>query len=782
MSEACAPSLPSSQTAAPDTAGLTNNASPGAADGGSLSADLSAAKPSANDDNVIPKRKGRDRLYIVLLSIHGLIRGRDLELGRDADTGGQTLYVVQLARALGRHPDVARVDLLTRRVIDSKVSADYAAEEEPLSERARIVRIDCGPRRYLRKEKLWPHLDCFADNALAHLQRVMQETGLRASAVHGHYADAGYVAVQLANLLGTPLLQTGHSLGREKRRRLRDAGLTDDVIEERYAISTRIHAEEEALANAHAVIASTQQEIDTQYAAYANFYASRMLVIPPGTDITRFHAPRSGTRSIGKHGVEASITRFLRDPKRPMVLAIARPDERKNLHALIDAFAASSWLRQHANLTIVAGNRDDLRDLDRGARDVISGLLLAADRHDLWGQIALPKHHDRDEVSGLYQLAAATRGVFVNPALTEPFGLTLLEAAASGLPIIATNDGGPREIIARCRNGILVDPLDPASITNAIEQVLKDRDQWKVLSRNGQRGVREHFTWDVHARRYVELVDRLSKAIVPTQIPQRKASGRLSRIQRALITDIDNTLLGDETATRSFVRWLKRHRDDLIFGVATGRRLDSAAAVLAEHNIPTPDVWITSVGSEIHYGPEQVPDSGWFQHLNHRWEPDRIDAVFTQVDGIERQPEIDQRRFKRSYFVSEKHALTPEKLESQLFRNDLHAHMILSHSRYLDLLPVRAGKGLAVRYFAAKWGLSLEQIVVAGDSGNDEDMLRGRVLGVVVGNHQPELDGLVGFQRIYFAKAEYAAGILEGIEHFNERFGWSSDVDSPNDK
>ncbi len=60
----------------------------------------------------------------------------------------------------------------------------------------------------------------------------------------------------------------------------------------------------------------------------------------------------------------------------------------------------------------------------------------------------------------LYRLAAASKGVFINPALTEPFGLTLLEAGATGLPIVATNDGGPRDIIANCRNGLLIDPLD----------------------------------------------------------------------------------------------------------------------------------------------------------------------------------------------------------------------------------------------------------------------------------------------------------------------------------
>jgi len=52
-------------------------------------------------------------LVILMLSIHGLVRGHDLELGRDADTGGQVTYVVELARALGRHPRCRAVDLLT---------------------------------------------------------------------------------------------------------------------------------------------------------------------------------------------------------------------------------------------------------------------------------------------------------------------------------------------------------------------------------------------------------------------------------------------------------------------------------------------------------------------------------------------------------------------------------------------------------------------------------------------------------------------------------------------
>ena len=62
-------------------------------------------------------------LYLLLISIHGLIRGSNLELGRDADTGGQVKYVVDLARALSESDHVERVDLVTRRVVADEI--DY---------------------------------------------------------------------------------------------------------------------------------------------------------------------------------------------------------------------------------------------------------------------------------------------------------------------------------------------------------------------------------------------------------------------------------------------------------------------------------------------------------------------------------------------------------------------------------------------------------------------------------------------------------------------------------
>ena len=192
------------------------------------------------------------KLYIVLISVHGLLRAENIELGRDADTGGQILYVLELARALAAHPDVERVDLLTRRVIDAKVDDSYAQRTESICEGAKIFRLDCGPKRYLRKEVLWPHLPDFIDHALQHVRNV----GRVPDIIHSHYADAGLVGARFAGLLGVPLIHTGHSLGREKQARLLAKGMKAANIEEQYNISTRIEAEEIVLGTANIVVVS----------------------------------------------------------------------------------------------------------------------------------------------------------------------------------------------------------------------------------------------------------------------------------------------------------------------------------------------------------------------------------------------------------------------------------------------------------------------------------------------------------------------------------------------
>ena len=81
---------------------------------------------------------------------------------------------------------------------------------------------------------------------------------------------------------------------------------------------------------------------------------------------------------------------------------------------------------------------------------------------------------------------------------------------------------------------------------------------------------------------------------------------------------------------------------------------------------------------------------------------------------------------------------------------------------------MRASKGAALRWFADERDVPLERILAVGGSGADEDMLRGNTLATVVANrHDEELSELADVDRIYFARQEHAAGILEAIDHYD---------------
>jgi len=153
--------------------------------------------------------------------------------------------------------------------------------------------------------------------------------------------------------------------------------------------------------------------------------------------------------------LQHELQRFWVGPQKPFILALCRPDQRKNISGLITAYGEDKDLQAIANLAIFAGIRKNITVMKENERNVLTEMLLLMDQYDLYGKLAIPKKHDfTSEVPELYRLCAESEGIFVNPALVEPFGLTLVEAASCGLPIIATKDGGPADIIKNCRNGL----------------------------------------------------------------------------------------------------------------------------------------------------------------------------------------------------------------------------------------------------------------------------------------------------------------------------------------
>ncbi|MFQ5643092.1 MAG: HAD family hydrolase, partial [Thiogranum sp.] len=397
----------------------------------------------------------------------------------------------------------------------------------------------------------------------------------------------------------------------------------------------------------------------------------------------------------------------------------------------------------------------------------LTDILLTIDQYNLYGKVAYPKSHRPDDVPVLYRLAAVSKGVFINPALTEPFGLTLIEAAASGLPIVATEDGGPRDITANCHNGYLIDPLDKQDITKTLLKVLSDANAWRELAQRGLKGVKRHYSWQAHTQAYVSALHTLL-AVTRTTPPAtlRRRPGLYH--DRAIFTDLDQSLLGDAGPLADFLDLMKVYRKCTTFGIATGRRLDSALRIMKRYGIPQPDILITSLGTEICYAPRLTRDSAWAEHIDHLWKPRAIIRALTDLPGIQLQPKMERSRFKISYYIDPEQAPGLDEINSLLHQQELTANTFMSFGQFLDIVPVRASKGFALRWYADQWGIPLENILVAGGSGADEDMMRGNTMAVVVANrHHEELSGLEDFENIYFAREPFASGILEAVEHYN---------------
>lgn len=450
-------------------------------------------------------------VHVFLLSIHGLIRGNNPEYGRDADTGGQVKYVVELAKALSKHPQIARIDILTRLISDPCLSIDYSNPIERVSRKLCIGRLVFGPKGYLRKEKLWPYLDEFSDAALKYIEKHRVSD---ATLIHSHYADAGTVGISLARQLCVPHIHTGHSLGKVKRLKLLKAGLTSRDIEFQYKLGTRISAEENILKNIDLLIASTNHEVQNHYSLYQAFQPDTVLVNPPGIDTTVFYTPQIAEDLTE---TQLSIESSFRHSNRPIILAISRPDKCKNLSSLVRAYAEASRLRNIANLVIVSGRKFRNSRISSQPKVYLENLSKQIDFYGLNHCAICLDYLPSDQISQLFRLAFIRRGIFVNPALAEPFGLTLIEAGASGLPLITTKEGGSSEIVGLCQNGVLIDPLDIKIMGGTMLRLLEDKALWEKYSRNSIERTNQHFSWQAHISAYLgKTLALLRKIPTPT--------------------------------------------------------------------------------------------------------------------------------------------------------------------------------------------------------------------------------------------------------------------------
>ncbi|HHD63296.1 MAG TPA: HAD-IIB family hydrolase, partial [Desulfobulbaceae bacterium] len=304
--------------------------------------------------------------------------------------------------------------------------------------------------------------------------------------------------------------------------------------------------------------------------------------------------------------------------------------------------------------------------------------------------------------------------------------------------------------------------------------ILIDKELWNTLSNNGINGVRSNYSWQSHCEKVMQQFSKLlpsrteaMKKEAPVQSSPKSPSfgKRLISLNRLMISDIDNTLIGDNKSMRELFALLESHRDTLAWGVSTGRSLELTIEAITEYNIPTPDIIICSVGTEIYYGPDLRMDKGWQNHISYQWRPEEIKEVLGDIDFLTFQESEGQRSHKISYYMADDYDYlfwVYYKLEEA----GLQCRVIYSHGQFLDIVPVRASKGKAIDYLSYKYEFSPLHVMVAGDSGNDEDMLSGKARGLVVGNYSEELEKLKDRPNIYFSPRKYAAGIIDGLNHY----------------
>jgi sucrose synthase len=505
----------------------------------------------APDPSVLEQFLGRIPMIfsMVILSPHGYF-GQANVLGLP-DTGGQVVYILDQVRALEKdmRARVAEQGLdiepqilvVTRQIPEAgDTTCDQRIEHIIGTRGARILRVpfrgeqgDVIPH-WISRFKVWPYLERFAEDAE---KEVMVELGGRPDLIVGNYSDGNLVATLMAQRLRVTQCNIAHALEKAKY-------LYSDLYwrdnEPHYHFSCQFTADLIAMNAADFIITSTYQEIagksDSvgQYESYGAFtmpglyrvvngidsFDPKFNIVSPGADAEVYFPYYENTRRL--RGLEEEIEHLLydaeqpdarghfSDPDKPIIFTMARLDQIKNITGLVEWYGQSRRLRNAGNLLVIAGHIDADQSNDREEQAQIERMHGLMAHHGLDGQVRwLGLHLDKTLAGELYRFIADRRGVFVQPALFEAFGLTVIEAMISGLPTFATRYGGPLEIIEHGDSGFHIDPNHGAQSADAIADFLErcadKAEYWKALSDGGIARVKRRYTWELYAERMMTL-------------------------------------------------------------------------------------------------------------------------------------------------------------------------------------------------------------------------------------------------------------------------------------
>ncbi|MBD1861909.1 MULTISPECIES: sucrose synthase [Trichocoleus] len=490
---------------------------------------------------------------VVLVSPHGWF-GQEGVLGRP-DTGGQVVYVLDQAKSLEKQLqedlclaglDVTKVKpkviILSRLIPNSDgTRCNQRLEKVHGTDNAWILRVpfrDFNPnltQSWISRFEIWPYLETYAIDSEREL---LAEFEGRPDLIVGNYSDGNLVAFLLARRLKVTQCNVAHAL--EKSKYL-FSNLYWQDSEEQYHFSLQFTADLIAMNAANFIISSTYQEIvgtpDSigQYESYKCFtmpelyhvvngvelFSPKFNVVPPGVnEAVYFPYTRSEDRlPDDRDRLEDLLFTLddpeqvygkLDDPSKQPLFSMARLDRIKNLTGLAECFGRSPELQERCNLILVAGKLRVEDTADREEASEMEKLYRIIDEYNLHGKIRwLGVRLPKTDSGEIYRVIADHQGIFVQPALFEAFGLTILEAMISGIPTFATQFGGPLEIIQDRVNGFYINPtkLDEMAekILEFVSKCEQNPDYWQEISSRGVERVYSTYTWRIHTTRLLSL-------------------------------------------------------------------------------------------------------------------------------------------------------------------------------------------------------------------------------------------------------------------------------------
>ncbi|MBD2774823.1 glycosyltransferase [Iningainema tapete] len=461
-------------------------------------------------------------MHIGFLNPQGNFDSGNSHITEHPDFGGQLIYVKQVAIAIAQKGH--KVDILTRQIIDP-VWPEFAEgfDTYPGIDNVRIIRLPAGPKEFLPKEFLWPHL---VTDWIPNILKFYQQQGGFPDAMTAHYGDGGLCGVLIEEETGIPFTFTAHSLGAQKMDKLEVTPENLTQIDEQFHFRYRILAERLSMNRSAINITSTRQERFEQYSHQVYHGAvdvendNRYAVIPPGADFSIFGTQaRSQNEEATILLIQERLARDIAQPRRdlPAILASSRLEPKKNVLGLVQAYAMSPELQERANLVLLTGGLDDpLRESasdDQTELEVLAPIREVVEENNLWGKISAfgLSEQSQESLAATYRFMAKRGSVFALTALYEPFGLAPLEAAAAGLPVVATQNGGPSESLREGDReyGVLVDPEDPADIARGLERLLSNAHEWEHFAKALQQRVLKTYTWESTAQNYLTLIEQI---------------------------------------------------------------------------------------------------------------------------------------------------------------------------------------------------------------------------------------------------------------------------------